>query len=296
MATIYLRSTDGDDADNGTTWALAKATLASAVTAAGTGGLIYVSKSHAETYSSTATTDFGGTSAADTVLVLAVDDAGDPEPPTTLVKGTDASCPVFTISGSITKTFSGYFYWYGLEWFTSGLVNAVLDFGSANIGSVGIVEDCYFNMTANGSGSGLRIGNSTNSIFNNFMMFRNLAWVMSTTSNGCWQFENAFVVFEGGYLTPGGTTNSFLGIDITADRTLNLTMRDFDLSGMGSGQYLIGDVNQATWQLALERCKLPTTFNFVETSADLESTALKRQGATLLMGSMCLNTIQQQVQ
>ena len=38
MAVLYVRSTDGDDADNGSTWALAKATLAGAFAAAAEGG------------------------------------------------------------------------------------------------------------------------------------------------------------------------------------------------------------------------------------------------------------------
>ena len=35
MADIYLSSVDGSDSDDGSTWALAKATLAAALTAAG---------------------------------------------------------------------------------------------------------------------------------------------------------------------------------------------------------------------------------------------------------------------
>ncbi len=52
MAVIYLRSTDGNDLDDGLTWATARATLANALTAAGAGGTVYVSQNHAETQAS----------------------------------------------------------------------------------------------------------------------------------------------------------------------------------------------------------------------------------------------------
>lgn len=273
MATVYLRSTDGNDADDGSTWALAKATLVSAITAAGTGGLIYVSKSHSETYASaTAYWTFGGSSAADTVLVLAVDDSGDPEPPTTLVKGTDATHPIFNMSTSDTCQITGYFYLYGIELQTpSSGVNARFSFGTGSPGSTCVLEDCYYNGQATGSTAQLQVGNSTNSQYDNSIVFRNLTLKLLSGVSGSLAIQNAVVVFEGGSFTPGGTSNSFIEGDIAADRTADITFRDFDLSAIGSGQYLVGDVNQGTWSLRLERCKLPATFNFTEWPSVIES-------------------------
>ena len=45
---LYVRSSDGNDGDNGSTWALAKATLAGAVTAWTDGDVICVEDNRAE--------------------------------------------------------------------------------------------------------------------------------------------------------------------------------------------------------------------------------------------------------
>jgi len=81
-AVVYLRSSDGNNADSGATWALAKATLADtggtgALTAAGAGGTVYVSDNHAETQATTMTLASPGT-AASPVRIICVDDAAEP--------------------------------------------------------------------------------------------------------------------------------------------------------------------------------------------------------------------------
>lgn len=55
MADIYVRSSDGDDGDDGSTWALAKATYQAAATAAGADGVVYMDDGHRETFSATKT-------------------------------------------------------------------------------------------------------------------------------------------------------------------------------------------------------------------------------------------------
>ena len=106
MAVIYLRSTDGSDSDDGSTWALAKATLANALTAAGAGGTVYVSHVHSESQASNMSFASPGTSASP-VNVLCVNDGA--EPPTTLATTAIAQTSV----GSLT--FSGCAYCYGVE-------------------------------------------------------------------------------------------------------------------------------------------------------------------------------------
>jgi len=113
MAVIYCRSTDGSDADNGSTWALAKATLAAAVTAAGAGGTVYVSDNHAESTAGTKNISSPG-GASDPVIILCVDDSGNPQPPTAL-----ASTATVTTTGANNISFSGFAYCYGIT-FTAG--------------------------------------------------------------------------------------------------------------------------------------------------------------------------------
>jgi len=106
MAVLYVRSTDGDDADNGSTWALAKATLAGAFAAAAAGDTIYVSHQHSESQASAMTLTSPGT-AANPCRVLCVNDGA--EPPTTL-----ATTALIKTTGSYGITFLGYAYFYGI--------------------------------------------------------------------------------------------------------------------------------------------------------------------------------------
>lgn len=80
MALIRVRSSDGSDSDNGTTFALAKATVAGGSGAASieaAGDLIVVASSHVETSASNTTISLAG-STTTTTGILSVDDSVDP--------------------------------------------------------------------------------------------------------------------------------------------------------------------------------------------------------------------------
>lgn len=102
MADIYLRSTDGDDADDGSTWALAKATLAGAAAVAVAGDTVFVSSNHAENGAASISPTWAGTP-SNPIKILSVDDTGNPEPPTTLLAGASFTSTegVFELNGSI---------------------------------------------------------------------------------------------------------------------------------------------------------------------------------------------------
>ncbi len=107
MANIYVRSTDGNDADNGSTWALAKATLAGAAAAAAAGDTIYVSHQHSETPSANVNISLPGTRASP-VRVLCVTDGA--EPPTAL-----ATTAVIAPGSGYWLALGGSAYFYGIE-------------------------------------------------------------------------------------------------------------------------------------------------------------------------------------
>lgn len=111
MAVIYLRSTDGNDADDGSTWALAKATLAAALTAAGAGGTVYVSQAHSETQASAMTLTSPGTAASPTLVICGNDGAA---PPTAV-----ATTATVSTTGANAISFAGFAYCYGVI-FTAG--------------------------------------------------------------------------------------------------------------------------------------------------------------------------------
>lgn len=107
MADIYLRSTDGADGDDGSTWALAKALLSAALTASVAGGRIFMSDNHSESTAGSITTTSPGTSTS-WLEILCVDDTGDPVPPTAL-----ATTGVVATSGAANISHAGYAAAYG---------------------------------------------------------------------------------------------------------------------------------------------------------------------------------------
>lgn len=127
MADIYLRSTDGLDADGGTTWALAKATLAAALTTAGASGRVFMSDNHAET-AAAALTETSSGAAGTTTAVICSDDAGSPEPPTAL-----ATTGTVSNTGANNISFNGHAACYGFTVnLSSGGTAAAMNFTSTS--------------------------------------------------------------------------------------------------------------------------------------------------------------------
>jgi hypothetical protein len=116
MAVFYVRSTDGNDADNGTTWALAKATLAGALAIAAAGDRIWVSQVHAETQASTMSLASPGTSALPCEILCGNDSA---QPPTS-----KASSATISTTGAFSISFTGHAYCYGITFNAANSTNA----------------------------------------------------------------------------------------------------------------------------------------------------------------------------
>lgn len=99
MAQLYVRSSDGDDADNGSTWALAKATAVSAAGIEAAGDVINLASTHSEGGTGTTMTlALAGTLASPNWL-LSVSDAA--EPPTALSAGATLIASTLTIQGNV---------------------------------------------------------------------------------------------------------------------------------------------------------------------------------------------------
>ncbi len=149
MATIYVRSTDGNNSDNGSTWALAKLDLAGAAAIDAAGDVIYVSDNHAESTGASVTLAFAGT-AASPVQIVCVDDSA--EPPTAV-----STAGTATVSGTtLSFVIQGNLYCYGLR-FNAG--NAIT-LGTANNSQT--YENCKFTLTNTGTSGIFTWGNHTN--------------------------------------------------------------------------------------------------------------------------------------
>lgn len=136
MATIYLSSVDGSDGDDGSTWALAKATLAAALTAAGAGGTVYVDDAHAESAASAKTLASSGTAASPTLVICASRASG--APPTTA-----ATTATVTTTGDNAINYTGFAYCYGVTFNCgSGAVTARQFFASDNLAFGWTFDSC----------------------------------------------------------------------------------------------------------------------------------------------------------
>lgn len=138
MANFYVRSTDGNDADDGSTWALAKATLQAVVTAAGAAGVVFFSQVHAEA-------PVGVTITLPTtpgLKILCGNDAA--EPPTALTTGGKIAS-----TGNAGVVINGFGYIYGLEvqaGVSGGGSNSNISLGGGNVPCHQVWDNCKFNL------------------------------------------------------------------------------------------------------------------------------------------------------
>lgn len=218
MAIVYLRSTDGSDADNGSTWALAKATLAAALTAAGAGGTVYVSQVHAETVASAMTLASPGTT-VNVVKVLCVNDGAGP--PTTL-----ATTATVSTTGASSITCSGYTYTYGITFNCGDGANSA-SFQTTNAARF-IFEACKIVLNNTSSTSRINIGGTTTSSYY-VTIFKNTALQFGATNqyisaNGTFKWLNTQNAILGAtfpsslFLTASGNIGDILidGVDLSA--------------------------------------------------------------------------------
>ena len=216
MADIYVRSTDGSDADNGSTWALAKATLAGAAAIDAAGDNIYRSQSHAES-GGAVTAVFAGTM-ANPVKIIAGNDSA--EPPIAVSAASLISSSSITLSGSY------YLYGLTLQAATSILPNAQSASNSVTL------DHCSLITTGTTAGGFFSIGSANN--FTQKAVLLDCTYKFSGSSNiGC--ATAGVVEIKGGSFVSGTSTPSagvFAGAN---DRTGSRLLIDgLDMTNLAS--------------------------------------------------------------
>ena len=282
MANIYVRSSDGINADNGSTWALAKADLMSG--AAGidaAGDTIFFASTHSETGSLAATYTSPGT-VASPVRLLSVSDAA--EPPTTLTAGA-----VIDRSGAnVTIEFDGYIYAYGLTVSAAssgfyGLIYMGATSGPHNL----VFEACTFRCNGNHSASAIQIGREGLGSGNR-VRWINSSVKFANASSGIEVVATRFEWFGGvnggaaGGLESGGTNPTGLFTSIgdfdvnTTQRGANVLIDGVDFSNMGTTVDIITRITGGS-VFVMRNCKLPASW-----TGDLVGSAIE-VGAVAMM-------------
>ena len=216
MADIYVRSTDGSDSDNGSTWGLAKATLVGAAAIDAAGDAIYLSQSHAES---------GG------AVVAAF--AGTMANPVKIIAGNDSAEPPIAVSAaslisSSSITLSGSYYLYGL---TLQAATSILPNAQSASNSV-TLDHCSLITTGTTAGGFFSIG-SANNVTQKAVLL-DCTYKFSGSSNiGC--ATAGVVEIKGGSFVSGTSTPSAGVFGGANDRTGSRLLIDgLDMTNLAS--------------------------------------------------------------
>lgn len=246
IAVVYCRSTDGNDADDGSTWALADATLAASLTAAGAGGRSYVSDNHAESTAGAVTLTSPGTAASPTEVVCG-DDAA--EPPTAV-----ATTATVSTTGANAITFAGFAYCYGVAFQSGSTTNtANLAFTSASPWSW-VLDNCTLKLNNTSATSVIAVGTNAGSGDDNELRLINCTLNFGAVGQTI-ALRAPMFRMEGGSIA--GTAPTVLitpttGISIGIDAVLI----GVDLSLLGSGKSLVSVASGVTGEVSFIDCKL----------------------------------------
>lgn len=254
MANIFVRSTDGSDLDNGSTWALAKATLKAVGAIEAAGDSVYVSQAHAETSSDGDLRGIAAGTNGSPVKVIGANDAA--EPPTAV-----STAPTLLSTGGWTFP-AGGLYVYGLQFSTgSGAVNNTIDFMGVALplNVKQLFEKCQFIQQATGGAAVWQIGALSNN-GPGIVEWRNCDIKAASTNNRIGIIDMVFQ-WRGGSVLAGGTAMTTLLQPNGTSRPGNCLVESVDLSQLASTCNLVDFASAGTIADVLFRyCKLPASW------------------------------------
>lgn len=246
---LYCRSTDGNDADNGTTWALAKATLGAGIAAIDSpGDQVYVSQVHAESTAGSITHPFAGT-VASPVKIYCGNDAA--EPPT--AGATTAT--ITTTSATASITFTGLAYEiYGIAFISGsgGSGNNVIS-PCATSNGLATFQKCSFQLPTTGTSAAIRFEGS-----NSKVVWRDCDVKFGATAQSLQPFAVIQFIWEGGSILAGSAAiTSLFNFLANGER---VEVNGVDLSAGAAGMNLVSAAGQNS-KFVFRNCKLPGSWS-----------------------------------
>lgn len=241
MANIYVRSTDGDNSDNGSTWALAKQTLGGAATVDVGGDTVYISQNHSESTAGSISVNFADSSGP--VRILCANDGA--APPTALAT---SALVVTTGSGSISiakGSAAVTLYIYGIT-FRTGTGAGVGGFFAAECH----LENCRIEFpTTYASGS---IGMSKGAEFVNCV----LKFGSASQSISCGDSDSPSIIRGGSVDGSGSTPNALF-----SGGYMTMIMEGVDLSALASTVSIFQGFSVTNVTVMARNCKLPASWS-----------------------------------
>ena len=252
MANIYVRSTDGSNADDGSTWALAKADLAGAAAIDAAGDNIYLSNAHSESTAGAISFAIAGTLASP-VDVIAVSDSAAPP--------TAESTAIVTTTGAGNIAFSGSHYYVKNITFnaatgaSTGTITCV-----SSTGAQAVFEDCAFNLVNTQAASRIQpfIQTGCQTIWKDCTVkFAAASQGILNASASSGEF-----VWNGGALSSGGTSPTTLILGSAGSARQACFLSGVDLSAGSSGMNIFGAMTGLGQSVFVMRnCKLPASWS-----------------------------------
>jgi hypothetical protein len=243
MTSLYLDSAAGNNANNGTTWALAKATLAGIDAIDAAGDSIYVAQTHSESTAAAVSFAIAGSASSPSRIICGNKAA---EPPTAL-----STAGVIATTGNTSSiTFaSGINYVYGLTFDAGQSGTGTASIVSSSVGPT-VFESCTFKLSSTGTASRINIQQGSG-----YGEFKNCSFRFSAAGQGISNAGSASI--RGGSVLSGGTSPTTLFV-IGADSTWDIS--GFDLSNCSSSVNVCSS-SSANIRFSMRNCKLPGSWS-----------------------------------
>jgi hypothetical protein len=246
MATYYVSSVDGSNSDNGTTWALAVATLEYAVeTLAATGGphTILVDSAHSESFSADTTI-----TPAQDLRIISVNRAGSDAPLAGALIGAQSTNYSLNISGSWDV------YVFGVEMRNgTGSTSKDIGFGVSD-GAHFEAESCIFNYSGSAAAGRIFIGLNTTNGANAYVRMKNCTLKFGATGQGL-AGSGPRMVFEDCSIDSAGSSPAAL-IRSQSSTGSVYEFINCDLSHLGGNTLIADFLSSGTQTVVLSNCKI----------------------------------------
>ncbi len=254
MANKYLRSTDGADADNGSTWLLGNATMAGLAADMATGDDGFASQDHAESDAGTTAMviTFPGTIASPNRVIFANDAA---QPPTSLAA--TGSLTRTSTGISATLTFAGSFVMVGGTYTVWTSSATAFKFGNADT-DVQTYDGSKFIVTNANTAVRMQVGHSATTARNS-ITFKNCTFKFAGTAQG-FSVQRGKMVWDGGGLDAAGSAITSLFPTALASGVTSVLLKNFNASPAASSFDIVGSAFSCTGDITMRRCKLPASW------------------------------------
>lgn len=252
MANLYLRSTNGTaDADDGSSWALAKTTLLGIAAVDSAGDTIYVSQVHSESSASVQSIVLNGTISNPTQITCGNDGA---TPPTAV-----AATAVIATTGASDINIHGHARFYGITFIAGNSTSAAIIRLVNTAGDMQIYKSCSFQLGGSSSGNRIYACNASGSSI--VVLKWESCSVKFAHASQCISVNGGFFEWTAGSAigSGGGGVNPTTLITNGVGSAATAMIRNVDLSGLSSTLNLCAAANGML--VIFANCKLPASWS-----------------------------------